>query len=879
MRSPSAYLSSSQKAWLPLKYHPWLALSVGGCVFLVCVLAAMLKKPIFQSEGKLQIENQSAVSKLSGLQEDINKPGGLSDLSNPTITELEAIQSLPVLEKTIRQLNLRDSNGTTLTPKGFLEHLTVSEIKGADILAVQYKDPNPQTAASVVNTLMQVYLATGKQRNRDDIVAASRFLEDELPRVEKAVQQAGTKLQQFKQAYQIGELQEKAKSSETQLNTLNAQITEARAQLADVTAQSQELLAKLGMTAAQAIAATTLSQSSEIQNIVNQIQQTETRLIQERERLTDEHPQVRALQNNLDELEKKYQARSQIIAGKATVDHNSLISLQRQNLTTDLVKLEATRQGLIQKIKDLSTSLNQYQQQQLANLPRLEQQQRELAQRLTASQSTYARLLQQKQEVQLQIQQASIHARILSHATTPTEPVEPRRLLYLITGLLLGSLLAYGSAYLAESLNQSLRTTSEARHLFANWRILGIIPIFGRPRNIFIYEGDPPVLTPGVIVRDQPNTPASEAFRRLQVTLCALQKERPVKSVVVTSAIEREGKSTVCANIAAAIAQAGQQVLLIDANLPHPYQHELWEIPNDLGLTNLLIAEVSTEDVIQSGINRLDVITAGTPVDHPAVLMKTECMAAILQKFVSYYDWILIDTPAINRSADALLWGNVADSTLLTVRPPLLDQVNAALARDTLEMSQQSLLGIVINASDKERRDYQYLGESDDFAGRSLQPSDVKRLPEKTQMNTLSTPSKERNGSALYSSGIEEDGENVSLFDMPIKALVTLVAELQQEWEQSTQVTLELEEEHQLQEKLLHQLEAQRKLAQQLQSVTLQKSKELTRLETRYAEEYERLKLVDATLSNQRKNLEQQQIQWEQAASILTTRQQNMTSV
>lgn len=892
MRSLSNLPFQPRRYWLPLKYHPWLALLTGGSVLIICILVAFLKTPIYQAEGKLQIEHQElAVSHTTDLPDSLNL-NGLPNLKHPIATQLETLKSIPVLEETIRQLKLRNPKEKLLTLQILQNQLEVMEVKGADILQVQYRSPDGQSAAVVVNTLMQVYLNAERNNLRNDVMAAQRFLSEELPKTEQELQQLETALRQFKQTHQIAELQEKAKVTESQLNSLTTQVADTRSQLADVTAQVEERLARVGMTPEQATAAIALSQSNEIQNLLNQIQQTETQLIQGRERLTEEHPDVQALQNNLNELQSAYQLRSQKIVGNTIVDSNSMLSLQRQNLTTDLNNLEASRKGLERKLADLSNALTNY-QKDISAVPLLEQQQRDLERRLQVTQSTFSKLLQRKQEMQLLAQQSNSPSRILSPAAAPSAPVEPNKLLYGITGLILGGIFAYGAACLAEALNQSVRTSAEARHIFTDWNILGIIPVFGRPRNIFIYEGDPPVLTPGVVVRDQPNTPATESFRRLQVNLCALQTERSLKSVVLTSSIEREGKSTLCANLGAAIAQSGQRVLLIDANLHHPYQHELWELPNENGVTNILLGQLDSQQAIQNGMNRLDVITAGTTVTHPAALLETQPIATLLQDLASQYDWVLIDTPAINRSADALIWSNAANGMLLAVRPPILDTVNATLANEALKMSQQPLLGMIINAAETERKDFQYLTIGESAASVHLSSSKVdqresQRISQAASILVDSSPRKSKDNSspmpAAQSTIDALDAEKefltpeVSLSNMPIQALQAHIEALQLRWEASVQHTSDLEEEQQLQENLLSQLDSQINLARQLQ-LSHHQNKELTRLKKRWTQEFERMQDINHTLSAQRKKLEQQQTQWEEAISILTTRQQNMMSI
>jgi capsular exopolysaccharide synthesis family protein len=183
----------------------------------------------------------------------------------------------------------------------------------------------------------------------------------------------------------------------------------------------------------------------------------------------------------------------------------------------------------------------------------------------------------------------------------------------------------------------------------------------------------------------------------LRANLNFMSADKELKVIVVTSSVPKEGKSTVAANLATAMAQMDRQVLLIDGDLHSPVQHKIWDLMNNQGLSNLIIKEEEITATIKKVMPNLDILTSGIVPPSPASLLDSQRMATLMANFSDKYDYVIVDTPALNVAADAVTLGQMADGVLLVVRPGIVDSVNATFARELLAKSGQNVLGQVVN--------------------------------------------------------------------------------------------------------------------------------------------------------------------------------------
>ncbi|MFQ4136140.1 GumC family protein [Nodosilinea sp. PGN35] len=706
---------NTSQYWMMLKRR-WLPATVVFTSVVAGTAATLALQPeIYQAEGKIRFTGADKAAALTGVGAGVGGFDPTVESNNPITTEMEAIRSAPILDATLEQVNaLLPADQAPLTRGDLKRNLKLTSPRGTDILLMAYRSKTPDLAQAIVDTVMAVYLDQHIQDNRAEAVAAREFLERELPGAEARVQAAETELRRFQEAHQVASLEEEKGAMVIAREELRRHIAEANSELADASAQVDTFSQQLAMTPQQAIALTSLSQSAGVQDILTQFQAVEAQLAVERVRYRDASPVVSTLLSRREHLAALLDERvSEALNGLPAPPKGQLQGGElKAALAGDLARTEAKRQGLAQQVNALTTAQNAY-AQRAAQLPFLEQEQRELMRRLEAAQSTYSLLLGRLHETRVSENQNVGNARILQPAVVLERPVAPRQGSFLATGTLLALGLAGLTALGLESRDRKVKTAAEAKDLFG-LTLLGMIPDHR--------WGNLPGGHTEVVVEQAPSSAIAEAYRMLQANLKFLSSDRVIKTVVITSSVIGEGKSIVSANLAMARAQTGQRVLLIDADMRCPRQHQIWQVVNDQGLSNLLVEPQTTQGILKTPVEHLDVLTAGVLPPNPAVLLDSQRMVAVLEQLGQTYDFIVIDTPALNIGVDALALGQMADGVVLVTRPGTVDIDSAAVAKERLSQSRQPVLGQVINGilPQHEPHSYFYYGTYGQAVGSPL---------------------------------------------------------------------------------------------------------------------------------------------------------------
>ena len=671
------YLLKLKRRWIPALTV--FVFTVGTTAF----LSSFLEKT-YRSEGKILFKENSLES-LKDLGSTIPTLDAIRDDDSPLATEKIRITSEPVIQETIDRLRLENAEGQPLKTKAFKQRLNVEILGGTDIISMSYKDPDPVTAKKVVDTLMNVYIEEQVRSATDQIDKADGFLATALPKEENKLQSLESRLQDFYEKNQIVDLQEEKKILVGEIANLDRQISSVGAQLQGKKSQTTSLQNQLGLNLNQAINANQLANTPQVQSIIQELANTETQLSQERQRFNDNHPAVASLKDKKQALNSSLQQLIRQYVGAKVSTGLLRGGNLKENQLERFISLKIDELSLATEV----AALNQYRQVYLnrsRDIPRLEKQEQTLLREVEATRSTYGTLLASKGDIQVLSNQTTGNAQIIEEGLIPEEGTTGRVALMAL-GILMGLFLSNLTAILLEMQDRTLKTIPEIKQKFS-YQVLGIVPLDTLQND----RG-------GIVVQREPDSFASEIYRMIQTNLKFLAVKRQPKVILMTSSVPGEGKSTVAANLAAAMAQLGRKVLLIDGDLRKASQHELWQVSNKAGVKDVVAHKTALAKLVTQPMKQLDLLTSGTIAPNPLALLDSTEMSELVAVARKEYELVIIDAPPLAVTADVLTLSKLADGIVFVSRPGVVEDDSAELAQETIANANlsQKVLGMVIN--------------------------------------------------------------------------------------------------------------------------------------------------------------------------------------
>ncbi|MFT3970664.1 MAG: polysaccharide biosynthesis tyrosine autokinase [Micropruina sp.] len=305
----------------------------------------------------------------------------------------------------------------------------------------------------------------------------------------------------------------------------------------------------------------------------------------------------------------------------------------------------------------------------------------------------------------------AVVATIVTPATVPLEKTTPRTTLNLAVGLLIGLLLGFGQAVLRNTLDRSIRTEDDVARA-TDHSVIAKIPF------------DSDAAEHPLVMFTDPHSLRAEAYRKLRTNLQFLNiaKGTDRRSFVVTSSIAGEGKSTTSINLASTIAEGGEKVLLIDADLRRSTVAKYLNIEGSVGLTTVLIGRATLEDVVQPiGTGTFHVVAAGEIPPNPAELLASDAMKQLLDEATAAYDTVVIDAAPLLPVTDAAILSTITGGALVVAGSGVVTVPELEDASDTLDQVNGTMLGIVLNKARASAGDgyyYQYKNDDDIAAKR-----------------------------------------------------------------------------------------------------------------------------------------------------------------
>jgi polysaccharide biosynthesis transport protein len=309
-------------------------------------------------------------------------------------------------------------------------------------------------------------------------------------------------------------------------------------------------------------------------------------------------------------------------------------------------------------------------------------------QQLSTAKTLYDELARTLQQLQLAEQLVTGSGSVVASAVPDPSPVSPSPVRNTAIGLVLGLMLGIGLAFAAETLDTRVKSSDQASELYGAPVLTGIATE--------VFNGDE---GRRLTVLTQSGSPAAEGYRRLRNSLNFLNFEHKTKAILVTSAMPGEGKSTVAANLAVVMAQAGWNVVLVVCDFRQPTTDEFFDLSGRIGLSEVLAGSADIASVLQQpaeGPERLSVVTSGAMPPNPSELLGSASMQRLLTALGKSHDYVILDSPPVLSVADAAAAARLADGVIMVANLKRSTRDSVVQARDQLEKVGANILGVVV---------------------------------------------------------------------------------------------------------------------------------------------------------------------------------------
>lgn len=375
-----------------------------------------------------------------------------------------------------------------------------------------------------------------------------------------------------------------------------------------------------------------------------------------------------------------------------------------RNSTTQLERYASSRQNLEAELNDVQLELTQAQsalaaaQAQDAPQTTLDQ----LTNNVLQLRDTHTRLLEGYENIRVAEASSLNNITIDERALVPQNPIRPRTLTNTLLAAIVGGMIAVGIVFLIEYLDDTVKDPEVIEQTLG----VGVLGFISQTPNGAANDE--------LLMLAQPRSPNAEAYRQVRTNIQYVGISREVKTLLITSANAGEGKSTTAANLAVSLAQAGDQVILVDTDLRRPTLHRYFQTANNHGLTNLLLdKEGNLETFLRpTAIPNLQLVPSGPLPPYPAELLGSERMRQIIAQLSAAADYVIFDSPPILAVTDSVLLSQLSSATLLVVETgktrtqALLQAIKQIVAVDG------HIAGIVLNKVQRRRGSYYYYNYS-----------------------------------------------------------------------------------------------------------------------------------------------------------------------
>ncbi|MEZ5503155.1 MAG: polysaccharide biosynthesis tyrosine autokinase [Halioglobus sp.] len=686
---------------------------LGLCIVvsLLTTLWVMRIAPVYRASTTIMIESQEA--KTVSIEEVYGLPSGIREYF---LTQFEIIRNRDIAEMVADELDLWDnptfSSAPSSSPQNegfswhpgvwlaglfsaaddqqsspvaadeqrraavinrFMSQLTVEPVEFTQLVVVSFESTDRELAANIVNTLARVYIQSQMDAKLQSTREAGNWLTSRLVDLKSNLDASQQALQEFRDKESIIDVSGGQTLGAQELNELTTRLGEARRARVEAENIYRELGGAADYSVNQLMSMPAVLQHPLVQHLAQSHTEAQQEVTNLARRYGPEHPRMISARARVESVQAELKQQVLQVASGIEKEYR-VAQLNEQNLVQ---QLEAAKENV-------------------ASLNRKEFRLRELEQQVETDRRLYEMFFNRARETSETIGFQAAHARVIEKATPPIAPIRPNKQRIVMIAFLVSGLLGVLLAILRDLLDNTLKTSDDVvEHLAAP--LMGILPAIKLKKG---HTG------PYTGYLEDSRSGFAEAVRNIRTGLVLSGLEKPHKITVVTSTNPGEGKSTVAINLAAALAQM-ENVLLIDADLRRPSVAAAFGLPAGTpGLSNVLAKSDKLEDCVRKVAAGFDVLPAGVLPGNPQEMLSTMQFKKLVKQLGEQYDRVIIDSAPVNAVSDSLILATLADSLVYVVMADVTPRNLALKSINLIRHRNLPLTGVVLNRLDTSKQEH-----------------------------------------------------------------------------------------------------------------------------------------------------------------------------
>lgn len=608
----------------------------------------------------------------------------ISTVSSATTREdmMEAKRLAPYVKELRKELRVDPVKETRLP------------IRDTRLIDIRYSHTDPQAAARIINTIADVFVVSNREKRTQTNSTAGEFLQQRIAELQAQIRSGEERLISYAKSNEILSLDTNQNTVVERLAGLNRQLLEAENER-----KLAEAAYRAGLMpgAAGALAEGAIVRTIEVETKLADLQQKRAQLTVDN---TEEWPEVEEINDQIAALE----AHIEKSRGRA-------ISVVTMNLGTRYRQSLAREQSL-RAAFDRQRGETLTQNEAAINY-------RIIQQEITTNKSLLDGLLQRSKENDVVLAGTPNNIDVVDYAIAPDEAIGPKRLRGVTLALVLSLAFGIGLALFLEYMDDTVRSADDIENML-RLPTLAIIPsVVGLTRRRLLPGvGGAQARSgndhPELLINGDARSLLSEAYRQLRTSVLLATAGRAPKTLLVTSSLPSEGKTTTAVNTAVSLAQTGVRVLMIDADMRRPRIHSVFEVENRNGLSTILSSEMGETEVLQTikqhEATNLFLLTSGPLPPNPAELLGSEQMRRLITILEANFTHVVIDSPPVSSITDGVLVSSLVDGVLLVVHGGKSSRAVVRRSRQLLQNVGAKIFGVVLNNVNLSSPDYYYQG-------------------------------------------------------------------------------------------------------------------------------------------------------------------------